>query len=616
MSNIYEIIDSLLEKEESKILQIHLINNPEKENRLLLALKSHEKPEDKKSLLKDFLSNISDELQVKRSGDFQESIRKLAPPRYCEFWLNPYNSQIICIMPPGYIDENVLNSEPYSCYMDVEEDKIVLKNNVMINSENILILNDGKPVEVRLNEGEECKLVVSGHIKLDKCAKFLRLCKLPESIVRGVTKQCIYIKESYLKMIELIETDREKLSLNGCVIIGTPGTGKTHFSLYFAFFIMRRYQETDIIFEQLCKNTDEGLILRIKPNKSVMIISDLISEDPVNSYYIVDSIAPTDVGTKFTLLLTTPRNDRWHEFEKKDGVMKYYSSLWVEKEILDVWKLNYNSIPEGRVKELINVWGCVPRRIFCEYYKEPKISEVIAKCNVHDYIENEGEDLGDKYSGKAILIRPKQNFTDKEFIPASEIISKALYEKYKNSTKDSIISLIKNLAGGAAAPLSRKFFEMMAHDLLRKGGTFKVRNLSTGNCEILQLQELKQNVFHNIDEIVSMEFNFPDKNNLKSFDALTPNYNGSNHHLYQMTIAKTHNIKVNGLQEMRSLLDNGSPIHLYFVVPDIDEIYDNYCKQEYHTTKDTIYIGWNKETEWIQKKVTQYVLLIELSDFS
>src|SRR5687768_3226684 len=101
-----------------------------------------------------------------------------------------------------------------------------------------------------------------------------------------------------------------------------------------------------------------------------MNISDLISEDPVNSYYIVDSMAPSDVETKFTILLTMPRND------------------------------------------------------------------IIARCKVHDYIDNEGEDLGDKYSGKAIHIHPKPNFKDKEFIPASEIISKALYENTKKTTKD------------------------------------------------------------------------------------------------------------------------------------------------------------------------------------
>ncbi|CAG8524430.1 15436_t:CDS:2 [Rhizophagus irregularis] len=65
-----------------------------------------------------------------------------------------------------------------------------------------------------------------------------------------------------------------------------------------------------------------------------------------------------------------------------------------------------------------------------------------AKCNVHDYIDNEGEDLGEKYLGKAIHIHPKPN-------SASEIMSKALYEKYKKSTKENDVNLI-----GAAASLS------------------------------------------------------------------------------------------------------------------------------------------------------------------
>src|SRR5437763_1828624 len=59
MSDIYEIINSLLEKEETKKLQIHLINHPEKEEKLLLALRSHENSKDKQSLLKYFLETMS-----------------------------------------------------------------------------------------------------------------------------------------------------------------------------------------------------------------------------------------------------------------------------------------------------------------------------------------------------------------------------------------------------------------------------------------------------------------------------------------------------------------------------------------------------------------------------
>lgn len=64
MLTIYKIIDSLLDKKETKKLQIHLINNSEKEKSLLSALKSYEKLEDKQSLLKDSLTTISGMLLI------------------------------------------------------------------------------------------------------------------------------------------------------------------------------------------------------------------------------------------------------------------------------------------------------------------------------------------------------------------------------------------------------------------------------------------------------------------------------------------------------------------------------------------------------------------------
>jgi hypothetical protein len=58
MSQIYEIIDSLnLEEKKTNKIQINLINNPEKEERLLLALKN--KTDDaKKRFLESFLETI------------------------------------------------------------------------------------------------------------------------------------------------------------------------------------------------------------------------------------------------------------------------------------------------------------------------------------------------------------------------------------------------------------------------------------------------------------------------------------------------------------------------------------------------------------------------------
>jgi hypothetical protein len=61
-------------------------------------------------------------------------------------------------------------------------------------------------------------------------------------------------------------------------------------------------------------------------------------------------------------------------------------------------------------------------------------------------------------------------------------------------------------------------------------------------------------------------------------------------------------------------MDTNLPTHLYFVVPNINDMFDNYYLQDYITLEGKKYVGWNSQTNWIQN-IPQYVLLIKLSDF-
>jgi hypothetical protein len=84
---------------------------------------------------------------------------------------------------------------------------------------------------------------------------------------------------------------------------------------------------------------------------------------------------------------------------------------------------------------------------------------------------------------------------------------------------------------------------MIAHDVLRKGGKFKVRRLNDNSEDYLNLQELELKSFDEINEITSGYYNIPKDPNFKSIDSLAPGRNETNH-LYQTTIAEKHNIKV------------------------------------------------------------------------
>ncbi|CAG8748503.1 12999_t:CDS:2, partial [Funneliformis caledonium] len=52
-----------------------------------------------------------------------------------------------------------------------------------------------------------------------------------------------------------------------------------------------------------------------------------------------------------------------------------------------------------------------------------------------------------------------------------------------------------------------------------------------------------------------------------------------------MTIAETHKIKVNGLTKLQNKMDIDLPTHLYFVVPNINDMFDNYYLQDYITVE-------------------------------
>ncbi|CAG8608357.1 1154_t:CDS:2 [Dentiscutata erythropus] len=503
-----------------------------------------------------------------------------------EFWEELTAAQIVFKLPVNF-DETTFMSAELSEYINVQGNEAILNDRVMLNAQDELINNNGEPIMVK-----------STKIKMNY-VKFLRLRKPPTGVVYGISTQEILIRKSYLQMIEKIEYDRAHEYKEGCVIIGSPGIGKTHFSLYLAFYISRRYHFSDIVYHQSFR--DQSRALHIKSDKSVMRIINLEREFPLEGFYIADSVILAPYKTAFTFLVTIPKR---HEFTK-EYVRKYYAPIWTEEEIWDVWNVLYKTkILESRVKELIRRWGCIPRRIFCEYNDEPNVNDIVSQCDAYAYLKCNGGALGDNYSGKAIHIIPNSDFTDKTYVPASTEICEALFRHYKDYTKEIIIKVIRNFVRGAGGTLARRFFELMAHDVLSNGGTFTVRRLTKDGIkqpeEVFYLQNLQLKQFRNISEITPGYYNIPEDANFESVDAIAPQCNGI-HHLQQ----QKHMISNKLENHLKNL-----PIHLYFVVPDIGDTFNNFYLQKYVTAGNTEYSGWQlKHTEWIKNRADLHLPL-------
>ena len=128
---------------------------------------------------------------MKRQAEPQVYNREPVAPREREFWNELSKAQIVLKLPDN-ADNAEYTSEPLSKYMKVEGNKIVLDDNVMLNSQNELVFCNYDPVT------ESGKKITMDFVK------FLRFRIPPNEIVDDIDSQDILIKKSYLQMIEKI----------------------------------------------------------------------------------------------------------------------------------------------------------------------------------------------------------------------------------------------------------------------------------------------------------------------------------------------------------------------------------------------------------------------------
>ncbi|CAG8848706.1 6118_t:CDS:2, partial [Racocetra persica] len=100
-------------------------------------------------------------------------------------------------------------------------------------------------------------------------------------------------------------------------------------------------------------------------------------------------------------------------------------------------------------------------------------------------------------------------------------------------------------------------------------------------------------------------YNRPNSKTFKSIDSFSLDDRTLN--LYQITISNNHGIKIKGLEDLLTWINDADNTNLYFVVP--SNIFKTFPLQKYKTIKDE-----DSKTipTWINKKITQYALEINL----
>ncbi|KAF0480809.1 crinkler CRN family protein [Gigaspora margarita] len=520
-----------------------------------------------------------------------------------EFWKKLPDAKIVFPI-PQYVDKTELNY--LESYSTIENDHIYLNKGVITDSDGNLY-NNGKRINLQLPSGLTENL--EGMLSLPDGVFFLGCQNYGSKLL---------VRKCYLQLLDLIEKGGPAKS--GCAITGTPGIGKSFFGFYLLFYFHYKYPDATIVW-----HCEKKICYQFSPDGSVqkgdIYQFDVTLNDPKN-FLLVDAQPLRFLYEAYKILLTSPKTGRYDEAIKWPGFCKYFMPVWSLEEINILWAAIYEGqkTDTGKVftrelfGTLLDRWGPIPRSVLVKWNDDSYQSEyeqLISKID-YDKFMNSINTSGipeDAVSGRLVYLEVDISFTNAVYRFASREVYNKITKNYEHKMRKNARDLILSCD---RLPKINGFrgnlFEDFAHLELQRGGTFRVRCLNN-NSKIIEkkINKLSANIFTTLDEARKECYNIPKSKTFASIDSFSLDKNDLA--LYQITVSKTHGIKIKGLNDLnRSLtwVKNANNINIYFVVP--SDIFETFPLQKFKTAKD-------EDSQKIQgwsNRITQYALEIDL----
>ncbi|CAG8791798.1 25152_t:CDS:1, partial [Racocetra persica] len=404
-------------------------------------------------------------------------------------------------------------------------------------------------------------------------------------------------------------------------ITGNPGIGKTYFGRLMLVELLKQGQSVLID----CKDctlliSPEGELYKIETSEYRQFASQ------PNTWCIIDGREPQvshDFSGAKLIMVSSPKKGIVERFVKAQRCKIFYMPTWSEDEIVDCHKRLYKEkITQESLKNKFELCGGIARWIFDITILLEKIKNIIDKASTSinpRIIEYQGQPLiGDELTHKLIHIHTNlpsdyeettDPYTDAICFFASQYVADKCLDKLKQHHREALHIFIESAKDiSEMGGLRGQLFEMISHAIVRKGGNFRVRKLldkGSSYEEIHSFKPLEEKFFDCVEEIKKDEKYYrPTSKNFESIDSYVhPNK------LFQVTVAKRHSIKQDGLRMIKGILDESRKINFYFVLPkDIFAIFTK--KQPYEN------MGEGKVLDaWIYE-IDQYALCLDLNHYS
>mmetsp|Transcript_1142 Transcript_1142/g.1461 ORF Transcript_1142/g.1461 Transcript_1142/m.1461 type:complete len:538 (+) Transcript_1142:34-1647(+) len=391
----------------------------------------------------------------------------------------------------------------------------------------------------------------------------------------------LIVRDCYKKLFDIILDSYGTAESQGTIVTGNPGIGKSYF-LFYCLFRFIKLGKT-VVFESSQQNS----YWLYRPNEATLCLEGVSPEDVFleqlrsrSTVFLFDpnKDSPTSVKA-FTIIAASPQIENFKEFFKTEGVNKLFMPGWSRAEVEKM----PSSLTSDQKSEMYQKYGGIPRYIKNDLKWGAILFGKVDACNPTDVIKSAG--LLENYRESHMLLQYVVNddYQVESVQFASNYIFELLIKKWETSNKEALNLFFHETKAIKGLGVARgKVFEVLAHRVLVKGGTYRTRKLGTTSgsssssaatidTNDFEIGELKHNYFNNIvgvDFTKNDEYWQPTSGGLTAIDSLAIVNNDLL--LFQITINEQHGIKHKGIEDV---VDVSSPttnntLKVYFVVPD------------------------------------------------
>jgi hypothetical protein len=209
---------------------------------------------------------------------------------------------------------------------------------------------------------------------------------------------------------------------------------------------------------------------------------------------ICDSMVPP-VCKAFTLLVTSPRKDRWHEFYKEMDCTMYFFPVFTLDEIRACRDECFPGVDDAGMLSRFARWGGIPRYVLAklEAAAQQQLEDAVNSTTLDSVIENSGalELKNDKDMSHRLLHIKVAGETDASLQTssadfycksrnelASKYVAELVVHAAMNMKHARVLAFLYGSSGTAMFSVLRgQLFEPEALRILARGGDFPIRRL-------------------------------------------------------------------------------------------------------------------------------------------